>query len=79
MKKPLIPDFANSVTAEIRVRCQLKSMSKADYQFVMTLQFKGAKTSPYNIAPTMSKDNVGINTKVLVGKDNMPLIEAFMK
>jgi hypothetical protein len=79
MKKPLIPDFATSVTAEIRVRCQLKSMSKADYQFVMTLQFKGAKTSPYNIAPTMSKDNVGINTKVLVGKDNMPLIEAFMK
>lgn len=77
VKKPLIPDFGKSVTAEIRVRCQLKSMSKADYQFVMTLQFKGIKASPYNIAPTMSKDNVGINMRVLTGKPNMPLLDAF--
>jgi hypothetical protein len=76
-KKQLIPDFAISVTAEIRVRCQLKSMSKADYQFVMTLQFKGVRASQYNLAPTMSKDNVAINTKVLTNKENMPLIEAF--
>ena len=77
MKKPMIPDFARSVTAEIRVRCQLKSMSKADYQFVMTLQFKGVKPSPYNLAPTMSKENVAINNRVLLSKENMPLMEAF--
>lgn len=77
MRETVIPNFAESVVAEIRVRCQLKSASKADYQFVMTLQFKSAKASPYNIAPTISKDNAGINTRVLGGKDNLPLLEAF--
>ena len=77
-KKASIPDFSRSVVAEIRVRCQLKSMSKADYQFVMTLQFKGVKPSPYNLAPTMSKDNATINAKLLSSEENMPLLEAFM-
>lgn len=77
MQETIIPNFAQSVVAEIRVRCQLKSASKADYQFVMTLQFKSAKASPYNIAPTISKDNAGINIRVLTSKSNLPLLEAF--
>ena len=76
--KPLIPNFADSVTAEIRVRCQLKSSSKADYQFVMTLQFKGAKGSPYNLAPLVSKESATISSKKLTDNKNMSLLEAFM-
>ena len=78
-KKSTIPDFSKSVVAEIRVRCQAKRKSQGEYQFAITLQFKRVKVSPYNLAPTMSKDNVGINKKILDGKDNMPLIKAFMK
>ena len=55
-----IPDFKNSVTARIRCRCQIKSTSKKDYQFVMTLDFQRATKSPYNLAPIMSAQNVSI-------------------
>jgi len=61
------------------VRCQAKRKSLGEYQFAITLQFKRVKASPYNLAPTISKENVAINTKVLTNKENMPLIEAFMK
>jgi len=53
MKKngyPLIPDFAQSVSAAIRVRMQPKSLSKAEYQFTFTLTFSGPKKSPYNLS-----------------------------
>jgi hypothetical protein len=45
MKAPPIPDFSNSTAAEIRCRCQYKG--SGDYQFVMTLQFKSTKKSPW--------------------------------
>jgi len=35
------------------------------YQFTMTLQFSGVKTSPYNIAPIVSTKDVNINLKRL--------------
>ena len=46
-----IPDFAVNSKTIIRMRCQLKSKSQAQYQFSLTLQFSGVKKSPYNIAP----------------------------
>ena len=73
-----IPDFKDSVTAEIRVRCQLKSSSKADYQFVFTLQFKGAKESPYNLAPLREKNSAAIDIRKLNEKTNMALLNSFM-
>jgi hypothetical protein len=48
---PLIPDFAKSSETIIRMRCHLKSQSKAQYQWSLTLQFGKVKKSPYNIAP----------------------------
>jgi len=48
---PKINDFANSASCKIRVRCQLKSSSRSDYQFVMTLQFSRVTSQQYNIAP----------------------------
>jgi hypothetical protein len=51
LKHQPIPDFATSASCKIRVRVQLKSSSKSDYQFVMTLQFSNVKKSPYNVAP----------------------------
>lgn len=58
-----IPDFATNSETKIRVRCQLKSSSKSDYQFALTLQFSGVKKSPYNIAPLKkgSKSDIDIN------------------
>jgi hypothetical protein len=46
-----IPDFSSNSKTIIRMRCQLKSKSQAQYQFSLTLQFSGVKKSPYNIAP----------------------------
>ena len=75
-----IPDFKNSVTARIRCRCQIKSTSKKDYQFVMTLDFQRATRSPYNLAPIMSARNVSIRkTKTsggLLTENNMALLSA---
>jgi hypothetical protein len=61
--EPLIPDFSTNSDTKIRVRCQLKSSSKSDYQFVLTLQFSGVKKSPYNLAPLRSgsKSDIDIN------------------
>jgi hypothetical protein len=47
---PLIPDFAASVNAAIRVRMQPKSLSRFEYQFTFTLTFTGPKKSPYNLS-----------------------------
>ena len=71
----VIPDFANSASLKIRVRCQDKS--GGDYQFAMTLHFGGVRKSPYNIGPTQSKDNVQINKRELYSSKNAPLLEAF--
>ena len=57
-----IPDFAVNSKTIIRMRCQLKSKSQAQYQFSLTLQFSGVKKSPYNIAPikTGTKSTIDI-------------------
>lgn len=57
-----IPDFNKNSVTEIRVRCQYKGSGK--YQFTMTLQFKGMKASPFNIAPLM-EDGFSINEALL--------------
>lgn len=74
LKHPEIPNFATSATCKIRVRVQLKSSSKKDYQFVMTLQFGGVKKSPYNIAPLRAGSKSDIDVAKLA-KD--PLLLAF--
>jgi hypothetical protein len=48
---PPIPDFGKMSDTIIRMRCHLKSKSKAQYQWSLTLQFSNVKKSPYNIAP----------------------------
>ena len=70
-----IPDFANSARLQIRVRCQYKG--SGDYQFVMTLEFGGVQTSPYNLGPILSKQNVQIDTRKLYDEANKPLLEKF--
>jgi len=75
IKGPLIPDFANSARLQIRVRCQYKG--SGDYQFTMTLEFGGVKTSPYNIGPILSKDNVQIDKRALLADANKPLLDKF--
>lgn len=77
MKAPIIPDFSNSTAAEIRCRCQYKG--GGDYQFVMTLQFKSTKKSPYNIAPIMSSSNVTIDRNKLESGNNELLLAAFRR
>ena len=62
---PPIQDFANSASCKIRVRCQLKSSSKSDYQFVMTLQFSGVTKQLYNIAPLRMGSKSAIDTRAL--------------
>jgi hypothetical protein len=71
---PMIPNFAENAECKIRVRVQLKSSSKKDYQFVMTLQFSGVKKSPYNIAPIRAGSKSSIDTNKLKSD---PLISAF--
>jgi hypothetical protein len=74
LKQPLIPNFANSASCKIRVRVQVKSTSKKDYQFVMTLQFSNVIKSPYNIAPLRSGSKSDIDlTKLKVD----PILKAF--
>ena len=68
----LIPDFAKSTSAKIRVRVQYKG--GGDYQFVMTLQFGSVKKSPYNIAPLRKGSKSEIDT-IALKKD--PIILAF--
>jgi hypothetical protein len=46
----LIPDFAKSVNAGIRIRMQPKSLSRFEYQFTFTFTFSGPKKSPYNLS-----------------------------
>lgn len=72
-----IPDFADSATARIRVRCQSKG--GGDYQFAMTLEFSKVDKSPYNIAPVASASSVSINVAVLENGNNKLLLEAFRK
>lgn len=71
---PEIPDFATHSETIIRVRCQLKSSSKADYQFALTLQFSGVKKSPYNIAPIKKGSKSDID---LIALKNDKLLLAF--
>lgn len=71
---PKIPDFGKNAKCKIRVRVQLKSNSKKDYQFVMTLQFSGVKKSPYNIAPLKDGSKSNIDVKKLKSD---PLLSAF--
>ena len=72
-----IPDFGQSASARIRVRCQYKG--GGDYQFVMTLEFSKVTKSPYNIAPTPSSSSVSIDMNKLKSSSNVPLLEAFRK
>ena len=69
-----IPNFATSASCKIRVRVQQKSSSKADYQFVMTLQFSNVSKSPYNLAPLLSGSKSEIDKNKLA-KD--PILSAF--
>lgn len=73
---PRIPDFSDDAKAQIRVRCQSKG--GGTYQFVMTLTFTSVKKSPYNLAPTRSASDVGIDIRHLESDANVPLLEAFM-
>jgi hypothetical protein len=70
-----IPDFKDSASAKIRVRCQPKG--GGDYQFVMTLEFGSVKKSPYNLAPLSSASSVEVTIENL--KKNKVLLEAFRK
>lgn len=70
-----IPDFAKSADCKIRVRVQLKSSSKKDYQFVMTLQFSNVQKSRYNIAPLKAGSKSEIDTARLKAD---PLLLAFV-
>lgn len=72
---PKIPDFADTASAKIRVRCQRKG--GGDYQFVMTLEFSKMIKSYYNLAPVMSANNVNINMAAYKEKYNETLIKAF--
>jgi hypothetical protein len=72
-----IPDFGQSASARIRVRCQYKG--GGDYQFVMTLEFSNVSKSPYNLAPTSTATSVNIDKKKLESAENIPLLEAFRK
>lgn len=75
LKHPEIPNFANNADCKIRVRVQLKSSSKKDYQFVMTLQFSNVRKSPYNIAPLKS----GSKSDIDIAKLKVdPLLMAFV-
>lgn len=71
---PEIPDFGKNAKCKIRVRVQLKSSSKKDYQFVMTLQFSNVSKSPYNIAPLRAGSKSNIDTNKLKSD---PLLSAF--
>lgn len=62
---PPIQDFSSSADCKIRVRCQLKSSSKSDYQFVMTLQFSNVTKQIYNIAPLRTGSKSNIDTRAL--------------
>jgi hypothetical protein len=73
----LIPNFADSVSAQIRIRCQAKSTSRGEYQFTMTLQFFGVSASPYNLAPLVNKAGAAIDIRKLKQSNNQLLIEAF--
>lgn len=73
--KVKIPDFANSASARIRVRCQYKG--SGDYQFVMTFEFSKVTKSPYNLCPIMSPTNVTIDKNALKTPNNKMLLEAF--
>ena len=78
-KLALIPDFANSASAIIRVRCQFKgSISKGsyDYQFVTTLQFSGVSKSPYNIAPLVKGSKSTIDVKALSASSLISVLQS---
>jgi hypothetical protein len=70
-----IPNFATSADCKIRVRVQLKSSSKKDYQFVMTLQFSNVTKSPYNLAPLKAGSKSEIDMTRLKAD---PLLMAFV-
>jgi hypothetical protein len=72
-----IPDFSDSASATIRVRCQYKG--GGDYQFVMTLEFKTVKKSPFNLAPITSSNNVAIDERIWKTPENQMLFAAFRK
>lgn len=71
---PPIPDFAKSSDTKIRMRCHLKSKSKAQYQWSLTLQFGNVKKSPYNIAPIKKGSKSDIDVAKL---KNDPILLAF--
>ena len=62
---PEVPQFGPNVKSDIRLRVQYKG--GGDYQFVMTMDFKGVTKSPYNVAPLPSKASVDVNVKMLKG------------
>lgn len=68
-----IPNFSNSASCKIRVRCQYKG--GGDYQFVMTLQFYSVDKSPYNIAPLKAGSKSDIDVKKL---EKNPILIGFM-
>lgn len=67
---PPIPDFGKSSDTIIRMRCHLKSKSKAQYQWSLTLQFSNVKKSPYNIAPVKKGTKSTIDVDAL-NKDSI--------
>ena len=75
IKGQKIPDFANSASLKIRVRCQPKG--GGDYQFAMTLEFGGVRHSPYNIGPIVSPKVVEIDKRALFTDKNKPLLDQF--
>lgn len=62
---PPIPDFGKSSDTIIRMRCHLKSKSKAQYQWSLTLQFSNVRKSPYNIAPIKKGTKSTIDVEAL--------------
>ena len=72
MKYDKIPNFADTVGLQVRIRPQYKGGS--DYQFMLNLEFTRVDKSPYNIAP------IAKNSKSVVDKEQLrknPILLAF--
>ena len=68
-KNPLklkgVPRFGTSAKAQYRARVQAKGGGNYQFTFEMSFSISKAKMSPFNIAPTVSKKSVKIDTNKL--------------
>lgn len=72
MKYDKIPNFADTVGLQVRVRPQYKGAG--DYQFMLNLEFTRVSKSPYNIAPILKGSKSVVDKKAL---QQNPILLAF--